>query len=64
VEENALVILKNLSMLTTDISRLKEDFDLLGGHLVNAGRKYDDTHKRLEKFVEKISNIQDAGGGV
>jgi len=59
VEENAKVILKNLSGLTIDINKFKEDFDVLGNHLTNASTKYNDSQKRLDKFSDKLTNIQD-----
>ena len=59
VEENAKQILKSLGMLSTDISKFKEDFQLVGTHLSNASRKYDDSAKRLEKLSDKLANIQE-----
>jgi len=59
VEENAKAILKNLSGLTIDINKFKEDFDILGNHLTNASTKYSDSQKRLDKFSDKLTNIQD-----
>ncbi len=59
IEENAKIILKNLSMLSNEIGKLKDDFDLLGGHLCNAGRKYEDSQKRLDRFSDRLTNIQD-----
>ncbi len=59
VEENAKVILKNLASLGNEIAKLREDFGLLGNHLSNASRKYEDTQKRLDRFSEKLSGIQD-----
>lgn len=60
VEENAKQILKNLSMLNIEIDKFKEDFNTLGGHLSNANTKYDDSSKRLNRFTDKLSNIQDS----
>jgi len=59
IEENAKMILKNLSMLSNEIGKFKEDFDLLGVHLLNAHRKYDDSQKRLDRFSDRLINIQD-----
>ena len=59
IEENAKIILKNLSMLSNEIGKLKDDFDLLGGHLSNASRKYEDSQKRLDRFSDRLTNIQD-----
>ncbi len=60
IEENAKSILKNLSMLSVEINKFKEDFDTLGGHLSNAGSKYADAQKRLDRFSDRLMNIQDS----
>jgi len=59
IEENAKTILKNLSTLTVEINKFKDDFDILGVHLTNAGSKYADSQKRLDRFSERLGNIQD-----
>jgi DNA recombination protein RmuC len=59
VEENAKEILKNLSMLSNEMRKFAEDFELLGTHLSNASRKYDDSRKKLERFSDRLINIQD-----
>lgn len=59
IEENAKEILKNLGMLHNDLKKFKEDFDLVGAHLSNAGRKFEDSSKRLDKFSDKLINIQE-----
>jgi len=59
VEENAKAILKNLSSLGIEINKFKEDFNTLGAHLNNANTKYQDSQKRLDKFQDKLENIQE-----
>ncbi len=59
IEENAKGILKNLSTLTIEINKFKEDFDILGKHISGANTKYEDSCKRLDKFSERLTNIQD-----
>ncbi|MFA5362495.1 MAG: DNA recombination protein RmuC [Candidatus Omnitrophota bacterium] len=59
VEENAARILKNLSTLTNEMGRFREDFDLVGTHLANAARKYEDSQKRLDRFLNRLSTIQE-----
>lgn len=59
IEENAKAILKGLSALSVEINKFKEEFDVLGSHLGNAKTKYDDSAKRLEKFNEKFTGLQD-----
>ena len=60
IEENAKMILKNLSTLSIEITKFKEDFDTLGVHLTNASSKYLDSQKRLERFSDKLTNIQES----
>ena len=59
VEENAKQILKSLSVLTNDVDKLKDDFNLLGSHLNNASRKFDDSQKRIGRLSDKLINIQE-----
>jgi DNA recombination protein RmuC len=60
IEENAKMILKNLSTLSIEINKFKEDFDTLGVHLTNASSKYLDSQKKLERFSDKLTNIQES----
>jgi DNA recombination protein RmuC len=59
IEENAKSILKNLGMLTIEINKFKEDFDILGKHLSGASSKFEDSQKRLDRFQDRLINIQD-----
>ena len=59
IEENAKGILKNLSMLTIEINKFKEDFDILGKHLSAATGKYEESQRRLDRFQDRLTNIQD-----
>lgn len=59
IEENAKNILKNLSMLSIEINKVKEEFNVLGQHISNAGAKYEDAQKRLDKFLSRLGNIQE-----
>ena len=59
IEENAKEILKKLGMLSNEIIKLKDDFGLLGTHLKNAYTKFDESQKRLDRFSDKLLNIQD-----
>jgi len=58
IEENAKNILKNLSALTIEINKFKDDFDVLGSHISNANTKYEDSQKKLDRFQDRLSNIQ------
>jgi len=59
IEENAKAILKNLGTLSVEIGKFREDFDILGTHLSNAGTKYSDSQKRLDRLSDRLVNIQD-----
>ncbi len=59
VEENAKVILKSLGGLSIETDKLKEDFDILGNHLLNANTKYADAQKHLDKVSVRLTDIQD-----
>jgi len=60
IEDNAIAILKNLSTLSIELAKFKQDFDTLGSHLINACRKYEESQKRLEKYSDKLNSIQDS----
>jgi DNA recombination protein RmuC len=60
IEENAKAILKNLSTLSVEIGKFKEDFATLGSHLTNASSKYLDAKVRLERFSERLTHIQES----
>jgi DNA recombination protein RmuC len=59
IEENARNILRDLSTLTLEMNKFKDDFDILGKHLNGASAKYQESQKRLDRFSERIANIQD-----
>ncbi|TAM35484.1 DNA recombination protein RmuC, partial [bacterium] len=59
VEENAKLILKSLGGLSVETDKLKEDFNILGNHLLNANTKYADAQKRLDKVSGRLVDIQD-----
>ena len=60
IEENAARILKNLSALSIDLNKFREDFELLGSHISNANRKYDDAEKRIDRLSGKLQDMQNA----
>ncbi|MDD5506165.1 MAG: DNA recombination protein RmuC [Candidatus Omnitrophica bacterium] len=59
VEENAKMILKSLGALSIETDKFKEDFDILGNHLLNASAKYTDAEKRLDKVNQRLADIRD-----
>jgi DNA recombination protein RmuC len=59
IEENARLIMDQLSRLKNDFSRFREDFALLGKHLGNSRTKYEEVERRLGRFEDKLLS---AGG--
>jgi len=59
VEENAKAILKSLGALSVETEKFKDDFNILGSHLVNANTKYADAQKRLDRVSDRLMDIQD-----
>ncbi len=60
IEENAKLILKNLSALSNETGKFKEDFDVLGGHISKASEKYSESQNKLAKFLDILGNIDSA----
>ena len=54
VERNAREILANLARMQQDMSRFGEDFRLVGTHIQNALRKYEEADKKLDRFQDKL----------
>ena len=55
IEENARLIIDQLSRLKVDFSRFRDDFDLIGKHLNNARTKYEDAERRIVRFEDKLA---------
>jgi DNA recombination protein RmuC len=65
IEKNARAISDNLKRLTVEIVKVRDGFNVLGTHLDNARKKYEDADKRLTQFEDKLENIAGSlpGGG-
>jgi len=57
VEENVQQIISHLERLRTDMQKFKQDFEVLGRHIVNLKNKYDETDKRVTNFEGKLLTI-------
>lgn len=57
IEKEAKTLFQSLARLQGDLGRFKKDFQVLGGHLVNAKTKFDDAEKRLERFSDKLEIV-------
>ena len=58
IEKQAARIRQNLQKLNTDFGSLVASWDTLGTHLRNAGGKYEETQKRLDRFGLHLQHIQ------
>lgn len=61
VEENSQKILEHVSRLEGDLNKFKEDFTVIGVHLNNCVKKYQDADKRLVKFEDKLGESINIG---
>jgi DNA recombination protein RmuC len=61
IEERAREIMDHLSRLKVDEDRFRQEFDILGTHLSNAHKKYDDAQRRLDRFEDKLLTTTDIG---
>ena len=57
VEKNVQQIIQYLERLRGDMQRFKQDFEVLGRHIVNLKNKYDDADKRINNFENKLLTI-------
>jgi len=57
IEQRAREILDNLQQLQGEAGRVREVFDVMGTHLENARKKYDETENRLTRFEGRLENI-------
>lgn len=50
-------ILKKLQRIVIDGEKLSESFRKLGSHISNAKNSYEDSEKRIEMLVDRVSNV-------
>ena len=62
IERQAGEIRKNLQKLGSALEGFLGSWDTLGGHLRNASSKYEEAHKRLDRFTLKLEQITTANG--
>jgi DNA recombination protein RmuC len=55
VEKRAQEMVEHVERLQGDFGRIQEEFRILGGHVHNASRKYDDLEKIVGRFGDKLS---------
>lgn len=59
IEQSARDILNTLSRLQGDMMKVREVFDIVGTHLDNAHKKYEEADKRLSNFENRLTNISE-----
>jgi len=60
IEEKALDIIRSLQRLRGDFSKFQQDFSRLGTHLSHAKSCYDSAEKRMERFEDKLSQVEES----
>jgi DNA recombination protein RmuC len=55
IQRNIQKIFSELSRLQIDLKKFQDDFDLVGGHLSNASKKYSDAKEKLGHFQDKLN---------
>lgn len=58
IGESAKEIAEALVRLKGDFSKFGDEFEVLGSHLTNAGNKYEQSKRQLEKVGQKLENIE------
>lgn len=59
IAEKAQEILAGLDRLSGDFRRFEEDFSLVGKHLSDALKKFQDSEKRLTRFEDKLISLKE-----
>jgi len=58
IEQQAKEILATLAQVRKDFGTFNRDFETIGTHLTNAKNKYEDAHHRLDKFSNRLDQIE------
>ncbi|HJO06746.1 MAG TPA: DNA recombination protein RmuC [Chloroflexota bacterium] len=59
IESHAREIAARIAGLTTDVTELQRDLGVLGGHLTNVGRKFEDVERAVEGVGRKLTISED-----
>ncbi|MCK4860039.1 MAG: DNA recombination protein RmuC [Candidatus Omnitrophica bacterium] len=57
IDKNTKKIISNLGRLNQDLAKFSEDFVLVGKHLFNTKKKYEDAEKNLSRFNDKLISV-------
>jgi len=55
IQRNVQKIFSDLGRLQIDFKKFQEDFDLIGGHLSNAAKKYTEAKNKLNTFTDRLT---------
>jgi len=55
IQRNIQKVFAGLSRLQIDLKKFQDDFELVGGHLSNASKKYTDAKEKLGQFRDKLN---------
>lgn len=58
VEERAQEIIESLSRLAGDLGKFRGEFDVVGTHIGNAWKKYEEAEKRLVRFEDRLESVE------
>jgi DNA recombination protein RmuC len=61
VQEHAQSMMRDLQRIEGDLGRFRDDFNVLGKHLKNAGGAYEEGAKRLDRFEQRVGSLTEAG---
>jgi DNA recombination protein RmuC len=59
IERHAQDVMAYVAQLAKDFERLRSDFDVVGKHIANAGSKYSEADRRLERFGTRLERAAD-----
>ncbi len=60
IEKRASEIIKGLSRLYGDLEKFREDFEVLGKHILNAKTKYEEASRKLSRFEDKLKGMEES----
>jgi DNA recombination protein RmuC len=69
IQRNIQKVFAELSRLQLDFKKFQDDFDLIGGHLSNAGKKYNEARLKLVALTDRLTTtaqtkqLESQGGG-
>lgn len=60
IQQQAQEILRSLSAVRHDFLNFAKEFTMIGTHLTNAKNRYDDSARRLDKFSNRLEQVESA----